>query len=88
MTEIKLSCGFEAEVDEEAINDVEMLEGLNDLRDGDVTAFIRIMKLFGMEKEDRNRLYQAIKGEEKRAPIDKLMEQINEIFGQLNSKKK
>lgn len=88
MTNIKLSCGFEAEVDEEAINDVEMLEGLNDLREGDVTAFIRILKLFGMEKEDRNNLYQAIKGENRRAPIDKLMEQINEIFGQLNSKKK
>ena len=26
MTQIKLSCGFEAEINEEAINDVEMLE--------------------------------------------------------------
>ena len=88
MTEISLSSGFKAEVDEEAINDVEMLEDLNDLREGDVTAFVRILKLFGLEKDDRNKLYQAIKGESKRAPIDKLMEQVNEIFGQLNSKKK
>lgn len=88
MTNIKLSCGFEAEVDEESINDVEMLENLNDLKEGDATAFIRILKLFGMEKDDRNSLYQAIKGENRRAPIDKLMDQITEIFGQLNSKKK
>ncbi len=88
MTKIKLSCGFEANVDEEAINDVDMLEDLNDLREGDVTAFVRILKLFGLEKEERNALYQTLKNENGRAPIDKLMEQVNEIFGQLNSKKK
>ena len=43
MTQIKLSCGFEAEINEEAINDVEMLEELNALQDeNDPTAFIRI----------------------------------------------
>lgn len=57
MTRIKLSCGFEADIDEEAINDVDMLEELNNLREEDATAFIRILKLFGLEKDERNELY-------------------------------
>lgn len=88
MTRIKLSCGFEADIDEEAINDVDMLEELNNLREEDATAFIRILKLFGLEKDERNELYQNLKNENGRAPVDKLVEQIQEIFGQLNSKKK
>ena len=88
MTKIKLSCGFEADIDEEAINDVDMLEELNNLREEDATAFIRILKLFGLEKDERNELYQNLKNENGRAPVDKLVEQIQEIFGQLNSKKK
>lgn len=88
MTRIKLSCGFEANIDEEAINDVDMLEELNNLREEDATAFIRILKLFGLEKDERNELYQNLKNENGRAPVDKLVEQIQEIFGQLNSKKK
>lgn len=88
MTRIKLSCGFEADIDEEAINDVDMLEELNNLREEDATAFIRILRLFGLEKDERNELYQNLKNENGRAPVDKLVEQIQEIFGQLNSKKK
>lgn len=89
MTQIKLSCGFEAEINEEAINDVEMLEELNALQDeNDPTAFIRIAKLFGLQKEDRKLLYAALKGENGRTPVESFVQAVTEIFTQLNSKKK
>lgn len=89
MTTIKLSCGFETEIDEDAINDVEMLEELNALQeDSDPTAFIRITKLFGMEKKDRKRLYEALKDENGRTPVEAFIGAVTEIFTQLNTKKK
>ncbi|MBR3430161.1 MAG: hypothetical protein IKG87_08705 [Clostridia bacterium] len=88
MTKIKLSCGFEAEIDETAIDDAEMLEQLTVLEDGDPTAGVRMMKLFGLDKAKRNELYDQLKGENGRASVDSVMKAIEEIFGQLNSKKK
>ena len=106
MTEIKLSCGFTAEVDETAIDDAEMLEQLTAMDDGDPTAVIRIMKLFGnssvrsirttvgAEQEyfliDRSGFdrYDLMKGENGRTPAEATFKAVEEIFGQLNSKKK
>ena len=89
MTKIRLSCGFETEINEEAVNDVEMLEELNALQEeNDPTAFIRIAKLFGMQKEERKRLYAALMDENGRTPVDKFVNAVTEMFTQLNSKKK
>ena len=80
MTKIKLSCGFEAEIDETAIDDAEMLEQLTVLEDGDPTAGVRMMKLFGLDKAKRNELYDQLKGENGRASVDSVMKAIEEIF--------
>ena len=89
MTKIRLSCGFETEINEEAVNDVEMLEELNALQEeNDPTAFIRITKLFGLEKGERKRLYAALKDENGRTPVEEFVKAVTEMFTQLNSKKK
>lgn len=88
MTEIKLSCGFTAEVDETAIDDAEMLEQLTAMEDGDPTAVIRIMKMFGIDRKKRTELYSMMKGENGRTPAEATFKAVEEIFGQLNSKKK
>lgn len=87
MTEVKTSCGFEASVDEEAVNDMAFLEALTDFQDGDATALPKLARLF-LKPEDRKRLYELLKDENGRTPIDKAVNQITEILGQLNSKKK
>ncbi len=88
MTEIRLSSGFTAEVDEKAIDDVEMLEELTALEAGDPTAVIRIMKMFGLDRNKRTELYDMMKDENGRAPANVAFDAMEEIFGQLNSKKK
>lgn len=88
MTEIKLSCGFEAEVDETAIDDAELLEQLTELEDGSPTAAIRIMKMLGLDKNKRTEIYGLMKDETGRTPADAVINIMTEIFQQIGSKKK
>lgn len=87
MTEVETSCGFKASVDEEAVNDMVFLEALSDLQEGDATALPRLAKLF-LQPADRKKLYAMLKDEKGHTPIEAVVNQITEILGQLNSKKK
>lgn len=87
MTEIKLSCGFEAAVDETAVDDFAFLEAVEALQDGDITAFAKIARLL-LKREDKARLMNLLKNEKGRVPVEKAMEQITELMEQLQSKKK
>lgn len=87
MTQIKLSSGFEAEVDETAIDDFLFLEAIDKIQDGDVTAFAKITKML-LHPEDKARLMDMLKDENGRVPVAKAIEQITELLQQLDSKKK
>lgn len=87
MTQIKLSCGFEADVDETAIDDFAFLEAIDKIQEGDITAFARIARML-LQPEDKTRLMNMLKDEKGRVPLEKAVKQITEILDQLNSKKK
>lgn len=90
MTHVKLSCGFEADIDEQVINDMEFLDLVADFDAGDEK------KIFAMQKmsivllgqDGKKRLYDALRNEEGRVPVDAYGETMAELIGQLGSKKK
>ena len=87
MTQIKLSCGFEAEIDETAVDDFAFLEALDKLQEGDITAFAGIARML-LQPDDNKRLMETLKDEKGRVPVASAVAQITELLDQLNSKKK
>ena len=87
MTQIKLSRGFEAEIDEAAVNDMEFLDALTQMQEGDPTGLSVICDML-LNKQDKKRLYDAVRDENGRATIEAVSAKIKEIFDQLGSKKK
>lgn len=87
MTHVSLSCGFEADIDETAVNDMEFLDALSDMQHGDPTG-LSVMCNILMNKNDKKRLYDAVRDENGRATVDKVGEQLTELLGQLKDKKK
>lgn len=87
MTHVKLSCGFEADVDETAASDIEFLDALTDMQDGDPTGMSRLIGML-LGKDNKKRLYDAVRDETGRASVDAVGAQLTELLGQLVSKKK
>lgn len=87
MSHVKLSCGYEGEVDEGAVNDMEFLDALTDLQDGDLTALSKLCALL-LPKSEKKKLYDACRNESGHAEPETVSRQITELLQQLNSKKK
>jgi len=90
MTKIKLSCGFEAEVDEQSINDMRFLDLMADYDSGAREKIFALKEMSDLilPKEEKERLYSALKDEKGRVPIDAFTAAMEELVGQLGSKKK
>lgn len=87
MSHVILPCGYEGDIDETAVNDMEFLDALTDLQDGDPTALSRMCSLL-FTKAEKKRLYDTCRNENGHAEPEKVSEQITELLKQLNSKKK
>ena len=87
MTQIRLSCGFEAEIDEAAVNDFAFLEAIDAIQEGDVTGLVKLAKIL-LTPEEKKRFLECLKNENGRVPIDQATDQITELLNQLGSKKK
>lgn len=70
--------GFEFDVPDETRNDMELLEALIDLQEGDGVALAQIAKkILGTQKKA---LYDHLRTEDGRVPIDKVSDEVLEIF--------
>ena len=79
--------GPSCEIDEAAINDMELLEDLEELDQGNplrVPSALR--RLLG--EQGKRALYDHLRTESGRVPVDKVSVELAEIFGGLKSKKK
>lgn len=89
MTHISLSCGFETEVDERVLNDMEFLDLVVDFDGGEKEKIYAMRKmgdiLLGAEKK---RLYDMLRDEDGRVTVDRYGDAMVELMGQLGSKKK
>lgn len=71
--------GFEFQLDENAMNNMELIEGLAAVDQGDITALPKVLvKLLGSETKEA--LYNHVRSEDGRVPIDLLVEEVKEIF--------
>ena len=90
MTHISLPCGFETEIDEQVVNDMEFLDLVYDFDAGDEKKIFAMRKMSDilLKPEEKKRLYDILRDENGRVPIDRYGETMAELIGQLNSKKK
>ena len=78
--------GFEFEVPEDVANDMELFEALCDLDAGDVLAVVPVCrKVFGDRKKA---LFEHLRTESGRVPVDKVTEEIKDVFDALRDGKK
>ena len=86
MTSIKTSSGFSCDVDESAMNDMELLEDLAAIDGGDISVLPgALSRIVG--SENKRKLYDHVRING-RVPIDIVSQEIGEIITQLGSKKK
>lgn len=81
---IKTSTGFEADIDDSCIDDMELFEAVVDLQGGNALAIpLVVKKIGGIHK---NALYDHCRLENGRVPVAAVAEEIGEIFNALNAK--
>lgn len=81
---IKTSTGFEADIDDSCIDDMELFEAVIDLQAGNALAIPTVVrKIGGIHKEA---LYDHCRLETGRVPVEAVAEEIGEIFNALNAK--
>lgn len=79
MKKIELSCGVTLEVSEVVLNDMELVDDLAEAENDNPLAVSRILlKVLG--KEQRKKLYDAIRTPDGRVPTEKISPCIEEIF--------
>lgn len=80
----KTKSGFEFAIQDGAENDMELLEGITDLDNGDLS-HIRQTVTALLGKEQKTKLYNFLRDKGTgRVPIDKVMEALGEIFQAAN----
>jgi len=84
MKHIKTATGFEADIDESCIDDMELFDAVAELQGGNVFAVPTVInKLCGEHKKE---LYDHCRLENGRVPTQAVITEITEIFTALNAK--
>ena len=78
--------GFEFEAAEDIVNDMELFEALSDLDGGDTRALVPVCRI--VLGEQKKALYEHLRAQYGKVPIDKVYEEITDIFGALKDGKK
>lgn len=86
MKKITLDCGAEISIDEKDLGNMELLDELVAVDEGDTTALTHIFRLI-MSKEDKKALYDALR-EEGRVPVSKVVAALKELFDKLGEQGK
>lgn len=87
MTDIKTATGFEISLNESSVDDMELLELVSRVNDGEVTAYPKLARRL-LGEEGLKKLYDHIRTEDGRVPIEAFSQELTEILTSLNSKKK
>ncbi len=83
---VKTTTGFVCEIDTSAMNDMEVLDLVVRIDEGDALAYSPFLtKLLG--KENKARLYDHVREEDGRVPIEKVAAEVGEILEQAGEKK-
>lgn len=85
MAKVTTASGFTAEIDEKALNDMELLDAFIGMDKGDILQVATVVKKLIPNKED---LYNHVRCDDGTVPIDEVAKEIAEIVTSLNSTKK
>lgn len=81
---IQTKTGFEMEIDDSCIDDMELFEAITDLQDGNTMAIPTVVrKICGANKKA---LYDHCRTEDGRVPMQAISDEINDIFEVLGAK--
>ena len=86
-THIVTATGFECDIDEEALDDMELLEDVIALDSGNVLVMPRVLSKM-LSPEDKARLYDHIRTDSGRVPTKAFAAELGSIFDSLKNKKK
>ena len=75
----KTESGFEFQFSENAMNNMELIEDLATVDRGDVTALPKVLVAL-LGAEEKKRLYDHLRTEDGRVPIDLLVEEVKQMF--------
>ena len=84
MKKIVLENGLELEVNEQCLNNMELLDALEEMTEGDELSMSKVVKLM-LGKENRKKLYDSIRLKDGRVPlegIDKCLTEIMMLLGE------
>lgn len=76
---IKLSSGLELEISEDVMNDMELVDILAEAGENDPIAVSKICKKI-MGTENRKKLYDSVRNDAGRIPVEKISSAVEEIF--------
>lgn len=79
----KTESGFAFELDEESLNDLELIENLKAVDNGDITVLPDVVEAV-LGKEQKKKLYEHIRSLAGRVQIDRVAVELNEIFKSSN----
>lgn len=86
MITAKTESGFSIELEENALDNMEVLDALSDLDEGNPLAMSRlVVKLLG--KDGKKRLYDHLRTEDGRVPASAVESSIMELFQSINAGK-
>ena len=75
----KTKSGFVFEIDEEAKDDMELLEGLIQIDQGDLRSIPNVLVML-LGEEQKKALYDHCRGEDGVVPLDRVAEEMKDIF--------
>lgn len=86
MIDLKTKSGFEISLDEDTMNNMELLDALTALQEGDGTQMSRIIPMV-LGKDGKKRLYDHLRLPNGRVPANAVDDELSEIMQALNSGK-
>lgn len=78
MLEIKTSSGFEIEINEQVLDNMELVDALSELEENEFA--ISKVTFLVLGKEGKKRLYDHLRREDGTVPVQKVADEIGEIF--------
>lgn len=83
MTNIITETGFQCELDERRMDDMELFDAVVALQDGDATQIPRILSKL-LPVQEKKRLYDHCRLPDGRVPVEKVTAELNSIFSGMN----
>lgn len=85
MKQIETSTGFSCNVNELAADDIEFLDLLCDLDDGEIKAYRKVLKKL-LSDDDIKRLFDHVRTEDGRVPVSAISAELVDIIKSLGKK--